>query len=33
MNSLSKYIGGHGNALGGAVTDTGLYDWSGYGSI
>ncbi|ADP15287.1 cystathionine gamma-lyase [Achromobacter xylosoxidans A8] len=28
MNSLSKYIGGHGNALGGAVTDTGLYDWS-----
>ena len=33
MNSLSKYIGGHGNALGGAVTDTGLYDWSGYGNI
>ena len=28
MNSLSKYIGGHGNALGGAVTDTGLYDWA-----
>ena len=25
MNSLS-IIGGHGNALGGAVTDTGLYD-------
>src|SRR5690554_4906259 len=24
MNSLSKHIGGHGNALGGAVTDTGL---------
>ncbi|MGH8819583.1 MAG: cystathionine gamma-synthase family protein, partial [Achromobacter pestifer] len=33
MNSLSKYIGGHGNALGGAVTDTGLYDWSGYANI
>ncbi|MDF3944345.1 cystathionine gamma-synthase family protein [Achromobacter denitrificans] len=33
MNSLSKYIGGHGNALGGAVTDTGLYDWSGYENI
>ncbi|RBL80643.1 cystathionine gamma-synthase family protein [Streptomyces cavourensis] len=33
MNSLSKYIGGHGNALGGAVTDTGLYDWSNYANI
>ncbi|WMD23268.1 cystathionine gamma-synthase family protein [Achromobacter seleniivolatilans] len=33
MNSLSKYIGGHGNALGGAVTDTGLYDWSDYSNI
>jgi O-acetylhomoserine (thiol)-lyase len=28
MNSLTKYIGGHGNALGGTVTDTGLFDWS-----
>ncbi|MGB6105886.1 MAG: cystathionine gamma-synthase family protein [Pusillimonas sp.] len=33
VNSLSKHIGGHGNALGGAVTDTGLYDWSGYPNI
>ncbi|NYT59580.1 cystathionine gamma-synthase family protein [Alcaligenaceae bacterium] len=33
MNSLSKHIGGHGNALGGAVTDTGLYDWSDYPNI
>ncbi|SEJ97235.1 cystathionine gamma-synthase family protein [Achromobacter sp. NFACC18-2] len=33
MNSLSKYIGGHGNALGGAVTDTGLFDWAGSGNI
>lgn len=33
INSLSKHIGGHGNALGGAVTDTGLYDWSGYSNI
>lgn len=33
MNSLSKYIGGHGHALGGAVTDTGLFDWSGYANI
>ncbi|NYT78947.1 cystathionine gamma-synthase family protein [Alcaligenaceae bacterium] len=33
FNSLSKHIGGHGNALGGAVTDTGLYDWSQYPNI
>src|SRR5690606_29538333 len=33
MNSLSKHIGGHANALGGAVTDTGLFDWSAYPNI
>lgn len=33
VNSLSKHIGGHANALGGAVTDTGLYDWSTYPNI
>lgn len=33
MNSLSKYIGGHGHALGGSITDTGLYDWSAYDNI
>jgi len=33
MNSLSKYIAGHGNALGGMVTDTGLFDWSNYANI
>ena len=33
VNSLSKYFGGHGDALGGAVTDTGLYDWSHYPNI
>ncbi len=33
VNSLSKHIGGHGNALGGAVTDTGLYDWTDYTNI
>lgn len=33
INSLTKYIGGHGNALGGAVTDSGLYDWSSYPNI
>jgi O-acetylhomoserine (thiol)-lyase len=26
VNALTKYIGGHGNALGGAVTDTGRFD-------
>lgn len=33
INSLTKHIGGHGNALGGAVTDTGLYDWTRYPNI
>ena len=28
INSLTKHIGGHGNALGGAVTEVGNYDWS-----
>ncbi|OZI48043.1 cystathionine gamma-synthase family protein [Bordetella genomosp. 5] len=33
MNSLSKYIAGHGHALGGSVTDTGLFDWQDYANI
>src|SRR5512134_590994 len=33
INSLTKYIGGHGNALGGAVTDTGLFDWTRFPNI
>ncbi|MEX2470107.1 MAG: cystathionine gamma-synthase family protein [Pseudohongiellaceae bacterium] len=33
VNALTKYIGGHGNALGGAITDTGLYDWSAFSNI
>ena len=33
VNALTKYIGGHGNALGGAVTDTGRYDWTRYPNI
>lgn len=33
INALTKSIGGHGNALGGALTDTGLYDWSRYPNI
>jgi O-acetylhomoserine (thiol)-lyase len=33
VNSLTKYIGGHGNALGGAVTEMGNYDWSRFSNI
>ena len=33
MNSLSKSISGHGNVLGGAITDTGLFDWAAYPNI
>ena len=33
INALTKSIGGHGNALGGSVTDTGLYNWSRYPHI
>lgn len=33
VNSLTKTIAGHGVALGGAVTDTGLFDWQAYPNI
>jgi O-acetylhomoserine (thiol)-lyase len=33
INSLTKYIGGHANALGGAVTETGNFDWSTFPHI
>ena len=33
INSLTKYIGGHANALGGAVTETGLFDWSTFANL
>lgn len=33
INSLTKTIGGHGTALGGAVTDTGLFPWATYPNI
>jgi O-acetylhomoserine (thiol)-lyase len=33
VNSLTKYIGGHGNALGGAVTEMGHYDWGRFDNI
>ena len=31
--SLTKYIGGHGNVLGGVVVDMGNYDWQAYSNI
>jgi O-acetylhomoserine (thiol)-lyase len=33
VNALTKSIGGHGNALGGSLTDTGVYDWTRYPHI
>ena len=33
INSLTKTIAGHGAALGGAVTDTGLFNWASYPNI
>ncbi len=33
VHSLSKSICGHGNALGGSISDTGVFDWSSYPHI
>ena len=33
VNALTKYVGGHGNALAGSITDTGLFDWTRYTNI
>jgi len=33
VHSLSKSICGHGNALGGSISDTGVFDWSGYPNL
>jgi O-acetylhomoserine (thiol)-lyase len=33
INALTKSIGGHGNALGGSLTDTGAYDWTRFPNI
>jgi O-acetylhomoserine (thiol)-lyase len=33
VNALTKYVGGHGNALAGSITDTGLFDWTRYPNI
>ena len=28
VHSLTKFIGGHGNSIGGAIVDCGTFDWS-----
>src|SRR5699024_6831815 len=28
VHSLTKYIGGHGTSIGGAIVDSGRFDWS-----
>jgi len=33
VNSLTKYIGGHGDALGGSVTETGLFNYEHFPNI
>jgi O-acetylhomoserine (thiol)-lyase len=33
VNSLSKHFGGHGDALGGSVTDLGTFDWTAYPNL
>ena len=33
VHALTKGIGGHGNSMGGSVSDTGLFDWSKYPNI
>lgn len=31
VHSLTKYIGGHGTSIGGAIVDSGKFDWAGSG--
>lgn len=33
INSLTKYISGHGNVLGGVVTELGNFDWNAFANI
>lgn len=33
ISSLTKYVSGHGQVLGGSVVDTGLFDWRQYVNI
>jgi O-acetylhomoserine (thiol)-lyase len=30
VNSLTKWLGGHGNAIGGIITDSGRFNWKGH---
>ena len=30
VHSLTKFMGGHGVAMGGAIVDAGAFDWSGH---
>jgi O-acetylhomoserine (thiol)-lyase len=29
VHSLTKFVGGHGNSIGGVIVDCGSYDWLG----
>lgn len=33
VNALTKCVGGHGDALGGAITETGLFDWTRFDNL
>ncbi len=33
VHSTTKYLSGHGNAMGGCVVDSGLFDWSCGGDV
>ena len=33
VNALTKYIAGHGNVLGGSLTEQGHYDWQRFANI
>jgi O-acetylhomoserine (thiol)-lyase len=32
VSSLTKYIGGHGNSIGGVIVDSGTFDWEAQGA-
>ncbi|HSG62522.1 MAG TPA: cystathionine gamma-synthase family protein [Pseudomonadales bacterium] len=33
VNALTKCVGGHGDALGGSITETGLFDWTTFDNL
>lgn len=33
VHSLTKFLGGHGNSMGGAIIDSGRFDWAGSGKF